>query len=199
MAMGKKKQVRGSISLCTSTQLHYRGCTHTDRETGRGNMPCEAPFHAVSMPRHARHGHAPRHTNRSSKEKEKIEARGGRCDPFIHFTHNTYQARVREGVYDVTSASLCFLKSRPVPLSAVKDSFRSRTVRRCFDGTPSQRSWDWSQSGNNISYLLHPFSHEGFTSTQRSATQASLTLSAADRSDFWGGRSQERAAQREVR
>ena len=59
-----------------------------------------------------------------------------------------------------------------------------------------------AQSGNDIHIVLHPFSHEGFTPTQRSALLSPFLLRTGViflGGGGMGGRGQERATQREVR
>jgi len=130
---------------------------HTDIETG--NMPCEAPSRAVTMPRHTRHGHATPHQQKFEKER-KNRSKGRRA---IHSFHSFIHFTKRESVSSKGKVDMTSLR-RPL-LFETLDPSCSRTVRRDFDETRRpQRSWDW----RNLVYLLHPFSHDGFP-TQRSA------------------------------
>jgi hypothetical protein len=160
----------------------------------RGPVSCRV--HAASCTPRPRHA-TPTEV-RKRKKKKKQGAGGCVIHSFILHIPSASQFRSlqREGVYDVTSASLCFLKSRPSPLSAVKIPFGlGPSVAVSMGRQPNATIMGLAQSGNYISYLLHPFSHEGFTSTQRSATQASHPF----RCEFFGGRPGTRGAKgREV-
>jgi hypothetical protein len=81
-----------------------------ERATCRARAPCHA-CHAASMPRHARQPATPRHTNRSSKKKKKIEARDGAQSIHLSSIHSFYTPSAspfppKGRWYDVTSASL---------------------------------------------------------------------------------------------
>jgi len=111
----------------------FPGCEVGDGgvEVGR---PCEAPCRAVSMPRHACHGHATPHQQKFERER-KNRSKGQRAIHIHSFILHT-QARVsflqREGVYDVTSA-LCFAETLD-PLCSSRTVSRVSTRR---DDTPN--------------------------------------------------------------
>jgi hypothetical protein len=156
-------------------------------------MPCEGAVSCMSCRVHAASctpKATPHHTNRSSKKKKKIEAKGRRAihSFVIHsfVLHTKRESVSSKGKVGMTSLRrpLLFETLDPSPrLVSTKHDGRSENCRR------TQRSWDWPQSGNP--YLFAPF----FTSRihPHTALRSPLTLPAADRNDFFLGGKEERA------
>ncbi len=129
-------------------------------------MPC-----AVSMPcpcrSHARH--ATPHQQKFEKERENRRKQGaGRAIHSFISSIRGSRARVsflqREGVYDVTRASLAFFFFSQTLDPSVSSGlgpcvvFRRRRIRTETDQRSSFGIWR-----NLVMSFLHPFSHSGFT------------------------------------
>jgi hypothetical protein len=89
MVMGWERRNKSEIPFYSVSRSRVRlaseCCTQTARE---GNMLC----HAVSMPRHARHGHATPQEQKFEIERKKRSKGQRAIHSFIHFTYQVASA-----------------------------------------------------------------------------------------------------------